>query len=91
MTASRDTSVLPSAEQPQLREAIEPWTVTPTATELVAGALDSENLARALEGLAVDGVIVLKGVVNTEHARLLRDRVLSDVRVPTTAAILYAN
>lgn len=80
MTASRDVSALPSAEQPQLWEAIQPWTVTPTAEELSAGALNPENLARAVEGLAVDGVVVLKGVVDKGHARLLRDRVLSDVR-----------
>ena len=37
-------------------------------------------MCRAVEGLAVDGVIVLKGVVDKEHARLLHERVLSDVR-----------
>jgi hypothetical protein len=80
MTASRDVSALPSAEQPELWASIQPWTVTPTAEELAAGALKPENLGRAVEGLAVDGVVVLKGVVDTEHARLLHDRVLSDVR-----------
>ena len=80
MTASRDVSVLPRAEQPELWASIQPWIVTPTAEELAVGALNPENLAKAVEGLAVDGVIVLKGVVDKEHARLLHDRVLSDVR-----------
>eukprot|EP01044_Picomonas_judraskeda_P027003 COSAG03_NODE_8418_length_805_cov_1.271955_1_plen_92_part_00 len=90
MTASRDVSVLPSAEQPELRAAIEPWTVTPTAAELAAGALGAENLARAVEGLAVDGVVVLKGVVDKEHAGILHERVLSDVRAHSDAAPLTA-
>jgi hypothetical protein len=54
-----------------------PWTVTPSPEELATQQLSPANTARALEGLATEGVIVLKSVVDPEHIRVIRERVLS--------------
>ena len=73
MTVSRDLTPIDASE------SAEPWTVVPTQAEREAGTLSPESIARAVEGLDREGVIVLKGVVDLEHVRILRDRVLSDI------------
>ena len=71
MTVSRDLTPIDASA--------EPWAVVPTQAEREAGTLSPESIARAVEGLNREGVIVLKGVVDPEHVRILRDRVLSDI------------
>ena len=71
MTVSRDLTPIDASA--------EPWTVVPTQAEREAGTLSPESIARAVEGLNREGVIVLKGVVDLDHVRILRDRVLSDI------------
>ena len=71
MTVSRDLTPIDASA--------EPWAVVPTQAEREAGTLSPESIARAVEGLNREGVIVLKGVVDLEHVRILRDRVLSDI------------
>lgn len=70
MTASHDTSAPPLADAPRLKE-MQPWTVQVTDAERIAGTLSPENITRATQGLNVEGVIVLKGVVYVAVARVL--------------------
>ncbi len=56
-------------------------TITPTTTELKAGALTPENLARAERALREDGIVVVENVIDLDHIRILRQRVLEDVEL----------
>jgi hypothetical protein len=77
MTASRDLASrdLVGGVTPDML----PFTITPTAEELAAGTLSEATLARACAGLRDEGVIVIKQVVDLEHVRALRERVLADI------------
>lgn len=77
MTASRDR---------ESRELVDnvtpdmlPFTIDPTAEERAAGKLSPSTLARACKGLRDEGVIVIKQVVNLDHVRVLKERVLADI------------
>ncbi|AIE83378.1 phytanoyl-CoA dioxygenase family protein [Fimbriimonas ginsengisoli] len=50
-----------------------------TADELAAGVLRPEKLAQANHALRRDGIVVLNDVIDLEHIRILRERVLEDV------------
>jgi hypothetical protein len=77
MTASRDVARIPSTGDEDRRLA--PWTIIPSPAELATKQLSADNLARAVEGLDREGVVVIKGVVDPEHVRVVRERVLGDV------------
>lgn len=54
-------------------------TIPVSAREVAAGKLDAENLAAANRALKEDGIVVLKDVIDPEHIRILRERVMEDV------------
>ena len=77
MTVSRDVASRSLTDH--VSSAMIPFTITPTAAERQAGALSAETLASACEGLRTEGVIVIKQVVDLEHVKVLRERVLADI------------
>jgi hypothetical protein len=54
-------------------------TVEATQAEKDRGLLDPEKFQEVVRALREDGIVVLKDVVDLEHVRVLRERVLQDV------------
>lgn len=77
MTASRD----PTRGALFQAKVQGPWTVAPSPTEIATGRLSAANVALAVEGLEKEGVVLLKGVVDTEHARILREHIMADIEL----------
>jgi hypothetical protein len=54
--------------------------LSPTPEEKARGALSSQHLQTAVSALQNDGFVILRDIVDKEHIRVLRDRMLTDLQ-----------
>lgn len=54
-------------------------TLNITRDELAAGRMSAAHVERAVRALRTDGVVVLADVIDPDHVRVLRDKMLADV------------